>query len=268
MRDTRCGYGDRDDQLVAYLYDDIAPGDRSSFEAHLMTCARCRDELDELRGVRERLTTWAPPQLPASAGHAVSAVGARRGWWRDIPAWAQVAAALLVLGISAAVANLNVHYGSDGITIRTGWSDVARGFSRADTPDAQLTLRATTTAAPWRDDLAALERQIRSELQASAAPRLAAVHAAPATPVSPVSPVNNDQIVRRVRALIAESERRQQRELALRIAGVVNDVNVGRAADLARIRQTLGAFENTTGAELVKQRQQMVNYLSQVSLKR
>jgi len=284
MNDTRCGYAaDRDETLVAYLYDDITSTERSSFEAHLAKCARCRGELDELRSVRQRLTRWTPPVR--GVGSRESVVESRRGWWREMPAWAQVAAALLVLGVSAAVANLNVHYGSDGITIRTGWTraardagDVARGFSRAGSgtgTDAQLKLRATeadaaaatdarlkprATDAPWRDDLAALERQLRTELRSSAAA---------ARPVGVrTGSSNDDEIVRRVRALIAESERRQQRELALQIAGVLNDVNVGRAADLARIKQTLGALENTTGAELFKQRQQMVNYLNQVSLKR
>jgi hypothetical protein len=252
--------------LVAYLYDEIAPTDRLSFEAHLATCAHCRSELDELRGVRAQLTTWAPPALEAPVGRAAPAV-ARRAWWSGIPAWAQVAAAILVVGISAAVANLTVHVGSDGVTIRTGWSSdaAARGFNRANVgaTDAQPKLRATDDNAPAvsRADLAALEQQLRREMQASAAASRAANLRTPAV-------LNEDQVVRRVRSLIAESERRQQNELALRIAGVVNDVNVARAADLARIRQTLGAIENTTGAELVKQRQQMANYLTQVSLKR
>ena len=82
------------------------------------------------------------------------------------------------------------------------------------------------------------------------------------------SPTKDDEIVRRVRALIADSERKQQRELALRVASVVREVNAGRAGDLARIEQTLGVLQSSTGAELMKQRQQMVNYLTQVSLRR
>src|SRR5438874_8567917 len=148
VNDTRCGYADRRDEvLVAYLYDDITSNERSSFEAHLTTCAGCRGELDELRGVRQQLTRWSPPLR--GVGSRESIVGSRRVWWREMPAWAQVAAAMLVLGISAAVANLNVHYGSDGVTIRTGWSTVARGFSRAEADaqtDAQLRLRATEDA--------------------------------------------------------------------------------------------------------------------------
>ena len=39
-----------------------------------------------------------------------------------MPAWAQVAAALFVLGVSATIANLDVRYDRSGLTIRTGWS--------------------------------------------------------------------------------------------------------------------------------------------------
>jgi len=43
MTDMVCGYhGDRDETLVAYLYDDINAIDLARFEAHLAACARCR----------------------------------------------------------------------------------------------------------------------------------------------------------------------------------------------------------------------------------
>src|SRR5262245_34147902 len=106
MTDMLCGYsGDRDASLVAYLYDDIAPGERDAFSAHLKTCARCRAELDELTGVRAQLAKWAPPEPAFSAGLASHQPPATsdRSWWRDIPAWAQVAAALLFLGVSAGI---------------------------------------------------------------------------------------------------------------------------------------------------------------------
>jgi len=61
MRDTHCDYsGDRDEALVAYLYDDIDPAARALFDAHLTTCAACRDELSGLAGVRARLGRWLP----------------------------------------------------------------------------------------------------------------------------------------------------------------------------------------------------------------
>ena len=50
MTDTRCSYGaDREQTLMAYLYDDITPIERSMFESHVAGCARCSEELEELR---------------------------------------------------------------------------------------------------------------------------------------------------------------------------------------------------------------------------
>jgi len=251
MTDTRCSYrGDREQTLMAYLYDDITPIERSTFESHLAGCARCSEELDELRGVRAQLTEWTPSK-PAFA-FSTSAPRERAAWTmlREIPAWAQVAAAMLLIGVSAGVANLNVHYGSDGLTVRTGWAKqpVAQGLSPA--------------ASPWRADLDTLERQLRTDMRSSVdAIRTSSQPAATTT-------VRDDEIMRRVRDMIAASERRQERELALGVANVVRDVNASRAGDLARIDHTLGALQTTTGAELMKQRQQMVNYLTQVSLRR
>ena len=49
MSDLVCSYsGDRDDVLVAYLYDEIDPVVRASFDAHIATCERCREELADL----------------------------------------------------------------------------------------------------------------------------------------------------------------------------------------------------------------------------
>jgi hypothetical protein len=249
---------------MAYLYDDITPVERSMFESHLAGCTLCSDELDELRGVRSQLTEWRPPKpafaFSTSATYepaASTTSTARRSSWREIPIWAQVAAATLIIGVSAGIANVSVHYGSDGLTVRTGWSDVARGFSRGPGSDARLSLRAADTdAAPWRSDLSALEQRLRGEMRSSLA-------AAPAA-----APARDDEVMRRVRDLIAASERRQERELALGVANVVKDVNASRAGDLARIEHTLGALQTSTGAELMKQRQQMVNYLTQVSFRR
>ena len=68
----------------------------------------------------------------------------------------------------------------------------------------------------------------------------------------------------RVRALIAESEQRQQRELALRTAELVGDFDSQRQFDLAQIQRNFGQIEGLTGAEVREQRE-MLNYLMRVS---
>jgi hypothetical protein len=267
MTDTRCGYqGDRGDALIAYLYDDFAGSDRQAFEAHLTRCAQCRAELAALRGVRMNLTKWAPPEpavggRPSTTGQQPSAA---RTLWRDIPAWAQVAAAVLVLGVSAGAANLTIHYDRDGLTVGTGWlrpaapADVrGSGSARsavnaAAAPAADVAPKPRTddlSAAPWRAELASLERQLRSELHSI---RPASVR---------VGAANEEEIIRRVTALVEASEHKQNRELALRVAQALQDVDMQRRADLARIDRAFGPILSRTGAELLKQRAD-INYLT------
>lgn len=256
MNDIACRYsGNRDETLIAYLYEDIDPAERVAFDTHLVTCARCRLDLEALRGVRRQLARWSPPE-PNFARHAPqSAVRHRESqspWWRDVPGWAQVAAALLFLGVSAGLANIDARYDGNGLTVRTGWS------KPAPTPAAAPGARgaeARGTTAPWRGDLAALEQQLRSELRASQA----------ALPSARSTAANDADLLRRVRALVDESDRRQQRELALRIAEVMRDVSAQRQADLVKIDRNLGLIQNNTGVEVLRQREMLNTILTRVS---
>jgi hypothetical protein len=265
MIERICTYDNRDDLLVAYLYDEIDAADRGAFSAHLSGCGRCTRELAALRGVRTTLSAWAPPEprvvmkyepraLSGEPG-ATSDEGrsddqrARSRSWHDVPGWAQVAAALLVLGVSAAIANVEVRRDASGWTLRTGWSKV---------PAAAAPTAAANASAPWRADLTALERRLRTEFQPS--PALAVPAAATTTSMS------DAELQRRVRAIINESERRQERELALRVAEVIKDVNAQRQADLVKINSSLGFIQTNSYNEQMKQRE-MVNYLLKVSQK-
>ena len=184
-----------------------------------------------------------------------------------MPVWAQVAAAMVVLGVSAGIANLDVHYDArNGLSVRTGWSKSAGAVaSPASTPnsgaskDTASTLTSLTSAsdAPWRAELIALREQLRSEMHSTAS----------STPIAARSgaPANDVEIVRRVKALIDESERRQQTELALRVAEVLRDVSARRDADLRKIDQNLGLMLDRTGVEVMKNRQMIDFYLQRVS---
>jgi hypothetical protein len=244
MTELACTYDNRDDAIVAYLYaddGDSSPAERARFETHLDACARCRAELASLRGVRQQLTHWSPPAFVSF--NSQSAVSNLQ-WWQRIPVWAQVAAALLFLGVSAGIANLDVHYDQSGLSVKTGWSK-----------PVAVAQSSTEAAAPWKADIAALESQLKTAITAqrtsSSAPATATVRTVSATPAS------DAEVTRRVRALVEESEKRQQRELALRIAELLRDVNAQRQADLVKIDRTLGAVQNNVGIEVMKTRQQM-----------
>ena len=251
MTEPICHYGDgREDAIVAYLYDepDGSPADRQLFESHLRTCARCQAELASLEGVRAQLARWSPPEI--NLQRAMDN-GQRDGrWWRQVPVWAQVAAAMLFLGVSAGIANLDVRYDQNGLSIRTGWAGKAGGAVRA----GDVAQGFSPASAPWKADIAALESQLKNEMRAaqtsSPAPAAGAVRTVAASAA-------DAEVTRRVRALVEESEKRQQRELALRIAELLRDVNAQRQADLVKIDRTLGAVQNNVGIEVMKNRQQI-----------
>jgi hypothetical protein len=243
---TTCTYrGNREDLLVAYLYDEVDPSERAAFEEHVAACAVCRRELDELGAVRLRLGGWAPPEPVRALGRATAPPGrARTGVWTvlgEIPAWVQVAAAVLLVGVAAGLAHLDVRYDRDGLSVRTGW------FASAGRPAAVSPVPAAAPEgnAPWRADLAALEKELRAEILA--APPQATVDAA-----ARHDGAADGEALRRVRALIDESERKQQKELALRVAEVATDLRAQRVADLRNIDRSLNAIQNNTGVDMLR----------------
>jgi len=254
MTDITCTYtGNRDEILVAYLYDDIDAADRATFDAHLKTCARCRTELKALGGVREELARWNPPEpqlRPSAVSHQPSAISHSNDvrWWQTIPAWAQVAAAVLVLGASIGLANFDIRYDANGLSVRTGWMPAAKAVGDVVPAPAQA------QAAVTRDELVAFGESLRAELRDQRPVSASAV------------PSRSEDVERRVRAIVEESEKREKRELALKIAEAFGDFDAQRRQDLAK----LGTIQNSTGYEVIRQRQQldqMNNMLQRVSLR-
>ena len=250
---------DNKDDLVAYLYDEVTPAEREAIKTHVAACAACRQEIDDLRGVRGRLASWAPPE-PDLGFRVVRDTRAPARWsgWRA-PAWGLglAAAATLVLAAAAAVANLEVRYDEQGLTVRTGWrapaaepAPVAAAAVPAPTPATAV------TGEPWRADLQALEQRLRREIRTTSA-----------QPVATAAAVDQPAVLRQVSTLISESETRQERELALRVAQLMRDVDEQRRADWVRISQGFGRLENLTGAGVAQQRE-MMNYLMRVSQQR
>jgi len=147
-----------------------------------------------------------------------------------------------------------VRYDATGVTVRTGWSRAAEPLA------ASSQISGAPAATPvedrrWREELAATERRLRAEL----ARQTNADSGARTATAGPT--VDQDELLRRMRALVAESEQRQQRELALRFAQLVQDVDSQRRADLVQIEQNLGQIEGLTAA----QQREMMQYLVRVS---
>jgi hypothetical protein len=119
--------------------------------------------------------------------------------------------------------------------------------ARADAADRRPG-RAGRIGPASKADLAALEGKLRIEFRPMAAPPVFAAGRPPSS---------DAEILRKVRALIDEAERRQQRELALRLAQAITDVNAARQADLRRVDLSLNRVENNLGVEVLKNRYMM-----------
>jgi hypothetical protein len=160
---------------------------------------------------------------------------------------------MVCLGVGLGAANLRITYGAQGLSLQTGWLQQTAPAA-ASTP---------ADAAPWRAELTALQERLRSEMaQARSMPAAATNEmSGPSAGVAPAADPDRDALVRQVRALIGQSEQRQQRELALRIGDLSNDVQAQRRADLSRIERSIGLVQNSTGMEVLRQRE-MLNSLA------
>lgn len=74
-------------------------------------------------------------------------------------------------------------------------------------------------------------------------------------------------VMRRMRSVVSESEARQQRELALRMAQLSSELDLQRRSDMVRIGRGLGQLEGANGAEAARQRD-LLNYLVRVAQRR
>jgi anti-sigma factor RsiW len=235
--------------LVSYLYDDLAAPERATFEAHLRACADCREEVMALRGVRADLLTWAPPEpefafrIVADRRDAAGTVlrpnvPSWRAWFT--PAAGFAAAAVLVLAAAAGLARVEIHTGSDGFTLRTGAPSAgvaaAAGFLGLRARDVNLALDGA-------DPLAALEKRI-SALESASHDTTAFRNAS-----SLNARASEDEILKVVRDLLAQSETRQKGELALRIAQVFRDVDAQRVSDLNRMQQGINRIDANVAEE-------------------
>ena len=243
------------DRLVGYLYDECSTAERSAVEAHLSRCAMCAAELEGLRTVRTHLAGWNEPRVDLGfrvTRDPVAPVSHRR--W-TLPLWAQAAAAVLVLAAGAGLANLQIEYGNGGVTLRTGWRNAAT--------DVAVTTEAPAPQVATVDQLRELEQRLRAALAASTqSTRPAAALAESSAPRAAAA--GSPELAPQVRAIVAESEERQRKEFAFRLAQAVRDLENQRSTDLVRIEQNLRQLEGVTG-EQVQGQHEMMNYLRRVS---
>jgi len=225
---------DNHDALLDYLYEEGDSVERLRIARHLQECAACSVAVLEFQNVRGMLCDWTPPaadlgfRMVRDTGPALDAhVRASRGWRAWLPAtpygnWVQAAAAVVLFAAGMAVSQLSMNYNDGAFTVRMRSADPAAPQATervvaSSGGDIFLTPEATAT------NVAVSPMALSSTPQPTAA-----------------APVDTEQLLQRVRAMIDQSEQRQQRELALRLSQVTSEVDTQHQADLLRIQQNIG----------------------------
>ena len=251
---------DNHDALLDYLYEEGDPAERLKVRQHLQECAACSVAVLEFQTVRGMLNDWTPPATdlgfrivqdapsatvtsPSASVHQQAPGGWSWGWgptttkhsWRG---WAsQAAAAVLLFLAGMAVSQVRVDYRDGALTVRT--QSVQPGASAGAIRNASIVLPAQPTGAvPTHTgpaDLDELERRLLARLESSNA-----------------SAADVELLLQRVRAMIDQSEQRQQRELALRLSQASRELDTQREADLLRVQQELGQQHDATMEYLVR----------------
>ena len=249
----KCGDGEA---LMTYAYGESSPAERDAIAAHVARCESCAEEVAAIGATREQLAAWTPP--PQTLGFQITRNEERRSgvpagaterggaadepvvpatilrpaaWWnRPLPAWAQMAAAVVIFASGLAI----------GMSRGTSpAATVAR--DGAVTPAAGASLAQTSVT---RDELARVEQRLRGEIAQVRT-------AAPATESSAV-------VMQRVSQMIAASEGRQRQQLEDRTAQLATDFWNRRTTDMVNIEKRLGV---TTTKVLGNQ--QVINSLAQ-----
>jgi anti-sigma factor RsiW len=233
---------DNQDALLDYLYEEGDPAQRLAIAQHLQECAPCSVAVLELQSVRGMLKDWTPPasqlgfRVVQDATHQENwGPATTKETWRGWRPALQAAAALLLFVSGMAVSQLDVDYRDGTLTVRRA-SAAAPGIRNASIvlPAERVnTAGASTAAAPV--DIAEIERDLRARLESQNA-----------------SSIDTERLLQRVRAMIDQSEQRQQRELALRLSQVAREVDTQHQADLLRIQQDFGQQQEATMDYLVR----------------
>lgn len=218
------------ESMLEVLYQEADEPTEQAVRDHCQACSDCRGEFDGLRGVRRSLTGWV---LPASLRPRLA---------RPHPAWRPVLAAaalvLLALGASLGLSGSELRYQNGSFAFRLGrGEDVSRLLAQQEQRH---------------------QRQME-ELKATLLPP-AATAAAPASR-------DNEALLRTVRQLIEEGQRRQTRALETRMAEIRRESDSQRRYDLAQVGASLSYLEGKTGLQMAKTTE-LMGHLLQASQKR
>jgi anti-sigma factor RsiW len=218
------------ENLIAYLYDEADANERRIVEAHLASCETCREELRAFRDVRQDLLAW---DVPAHESVWKPFVTARtQPVWRQMPAWAMAAAAMLVFGIGVA--------GGYAGRVMASRADAPAQVAAVQPPSQPVNV----TPAASLEDLRALQSRM-SDLE-----RAASVRTVSAAPVS-VSASSDAAILAKVEQLIREGEGRVTKKTLQRVISIVGEMDTQRRRDNAMLLQQVNDMQERTNGTIL-----------------
>ena len=224
---------DDHDALLDYLYEEGDSARRLEIAQHLQDCAPCAVAVLEFQNVRSMLSDWAPPAARSIAARAATSRPAvpyqqTSAAYSRFGRFAQVAAALLIFAAGMAVSQLDV--------------EVRNGRMIVSTPSA-------LPAPGVRQASITLQPEVPTVTSAAPAPVNAA---ASVNGPAGARPEEIEHLLQRVRAMIDQSEQRQQRELALRLSQVAREVDAQHQVDIVKIQEDMGRQQDATIDYLVR----------------
>jgi hypothetical protein len=224
---------DNQDALLDYLYEEGDPAERLAIATHLQECAACSVAVLEFQSVRGMLSDWAPPA--AQLGFRVvqdTSLSAPVNHGARLRPWLQAAAAVLIFAAGMAVSQLDVEYQDGALMVRA--PSAAPAMPSANIRNASIELPAE------RMEINQIPRELPGRVESGNAPSTDEI----------------ERLLQRVRAMIDQSEQRQQartrQELALRLSQIVREVDTQHQADLLRVQQEFGQQQEATMDYLVR----------------
>lgn len=130
---------DERERLLDYVYDACDASERRTIEAHLEGCEDCRGEISGLRTVRLDLLAWHVPKHDSVWKPFAPARVAP--WYREVPAWALVAAAtvMFMLGLAGGVVSRQLLPAQSAVAKSVPPAVVATPTLPPDLTSAQIT---------------------------------------------------------------------------------------------------------------------------------
>ncbi len=170
------------DLLVTYLYGETTPEESIRFEAHVVDCASCKQELSAFESVRESLQLWQLEEAPSMRIAVAESVQPKRSFlvvlkelFMVMPLWAKTMGALATAMLILAVMGTQVSVGKEGFSYR---ADIWRSNQTASpthnpTPSSEVALNSTAVEqlrtnllAEVKQEIAASELIQKEELKA------------------------------------------------------------------------------------------------------